>query len=93
MHMFGGHQRPLQRPVAACKHFHVRAVREIADDPGIPGGERQRHVSGNRSDAEDLDFIRRPERQHDGGRIVLAGIRVDDDLAGISHASDSFSLL
>ncbi len=54
MHMFGRHQIARQGPVAARKDRHVGPARQFADDAGVHLRQGQRHVAGDRDDAQDL---------------------------------------
>ena len=54
---------------------------QLADDARVLLRQIERHVAGDRRDAEHLDLLGRGEREEDRHGVVLSGIGVDDDLA------------
>jgi len=85
MHVLGGDQGPQDRPGAAGIDRHVRAAGQGADLAGVALCQRQRHVAGDRGDADELQLFAGGKRQQDRQGVVLAGIAVEDD--GTSHAA------
>ena len=57
MHMFRRHQFAHQRAVGTCKHGHIAPPRQFANNPGVAGGQRQRHIACNTSDAQNVNLI------------------------------------
>ena len=80
MHFLGGDELAHQRADGAGMDLDVGPAGELADLAGIFLREFQRHVAGNGGDADDLQ-LGAAERQQYGDGIVLAGVRVDDDLS------------
>ncbi len=80
MNMLGGDQAPRQGRVAAGVDGDG-FPRQFRDLPRVPLGERQGHVPRDGGEGQHLQF-RRGEGHQDGDRVVLAGVGVDDDLAG-----------
>jgi hypothetical protein len=60
----------------------IGAPGELADLARVLLGQRQRHVAGDHGEREQVQLVRRAERQQDGERVVMAGVAVDDDGAG-----------
>ncbi|MCY1286872.1 hypothetical protein D9M70_358510 [compost metagenome] len=86
VHVLGGDQRTGDRLVGAGKNPNLRPVAELAENARIAGRQGQRHVAGDRGDAEQVDLFRTAESEHDGGGIVLPGIGVYDYLSGHGHS-------
>ena len=78
MDALGGLEAPENRPRAAGVHRHVDALRELADAPGVPGRQLERHVAGDRGHRHHLELGRR-QRQQKRHCVVLTGVAIDDD--------------
>ncbi|MNI44059.1 hypothetical protein D3C73_984110 [compost metagenome] len=74
-----------KRATCAGKNRHVKAAAHAHQLAGIRNGMFQRNIAGHDREAENLDF-RRGKRHQDGGGIVHARIRIDDDLVA-AHAT------
>ena len=57
VHMFGGNQLADHRRITAGENGHVGFPGQFADDSGVLLGQRQRHVSGHRDDAQNIQFL------------------------------------
>ena len=73
MDVFRRDQRTHQRAIATREYWNDDLAR-------VQFGQRQRHIARNGGQAQHLKFGT-GKRQQDRHGIVLAGIRVDDDLA------------
>jgi hypothetical protein len=82
--MFGRDQRAHQRADRAGKHLRLGSAGQFADLAGVLFRQRQRHIAGNRGDAQHVE-LGAGERQKDGNRVVLARVGIDDDLASAGH--------
>ncbi len=69
----------------------VLAADEIADTERIGRGSVEADVSGHRRDAEDVQFLRRGQREENRDGVVDAGVAVDDDGAPVHADSSSVS--
>ncbi|EGE55816.1 hypothetical protein RHECNPAF_850054 [Rhizobium etli CNPAF512] len=85
VHMLRRHQLAGNRPVGTGEDLRLRPAAKLADDARIAARQRKRHIAGDRRDPQHLQLIGAAEGQHDGGRVVLAGIRVDDDFSCACH--------
>ena len=92
MHIFRRHQRAQNGPHRAGKNLDLGPARQFANLARVDFGERQRHVSRHRRNAQNLEF-RRGERQQYGNGIVLAGVRIDDDGQGLGHFLEALCFL
>ncbi|AIJ70102.1 hypothetical protein DK67_2038 [Brucella suis bv. 3 str. 686] len=81
MNVFSGDKRAHQWADGACKYFCVRLFRHFADRAGIDFCARQRAISCNGGNAENVEF-RACKRQQNGDGIVLTGIGIDNDFTG-----------
>ena len=77
--IFAKHLLAHQRPAGAGIDRHATPAAQANQLAGIDDGVVQRHVAGNDGQAQNLD-LRRGERHQDGGGVIDAGIRIDDDL-------------
>ena len=84
MHFLGCDERARQRPDGTGIDLGLGLAGKLADFAGIGLRQLQRHVSGDGGNADDVE-LRAAERQQNGDGIILAGIRVDDDLTGLGH--------
>jgi hypothetical protein len=82
--VFGGDELAFQGAVCACVDGGLVAA-EFDDLAGVPLGEGQGHVPGDGGEGKDLK-LRAGEGEEDGDGVVLAGVGVDDDLAGHGRA-------
>ena len=67
--------------IAACENLHIRTPGQLTHNARVLFGQRQRHISCDRRDPQNLDLIGRAKRQQNGNRVVLSGVGVDDDFA------------
>ena len=74
------------RASAAGVDPHLVAVGLGQDALRVAGGARQWDVAGDGGDGDDLDLLRRAQRQEDRQGVVLAGVAVEDDLV-LGHIS------
>ena len=58
MDMLGCAQRTHHRPHATGEDRHVRAAGKLDNAPRILLGQRQRHIAGDRNDAENVEVVR-----------------------------------
>ena len=86
MDIFGGEQWAHHWSLASWVNGNVAPARKLQNHLRIAGGAGKRHISGNRGEADDLQFFRRTEGEKYGESIVLTGIGVDEDFTG-RHAS------
>ena len=56
--VLGGDELPRHRPDAAGKNRHVGAAGKLDDPPRVPLGVSERHVAGDRDDAEHVESRR-----------------------------------
>ena len=61
---------------------NIRPPRQIADDARISRGQIERHIARHGHDAQHVEVFRAGQGQKDRDGVILAGIGVDDDLAG-----------
>ena len=78
--MLGGDELAGKGGIAAGVDRGV-AAREFDDDAGVLLGEGERHVARDGGEGKDIQ-LGRGQRKEDGNGVVLAGVGVDDDLAG-----------
>ena len=79
MNVLGRDQLPGHRPGAAGIDSDIGPPGEMHDLARIERSPVE-GVAGDGDDAEHVDLVRRRQGKKDGDRIVLPGIRIDDDL-------------
>ena len=87
VHIFGGDEFALQRPLAPGMHRHLGASCQFHQFEAVQQRQPQRHVARHRDDPQDLQVLRRSQRGEDRDGVVLTGVSVDDDFPG--HAGGS----
>ena len=87
MYMLGGHQLAAHRCVAPRKDGDFSLPGQFADDAGILLRQLQGNVARHRDDPQNIQFLGRGQSQQDSNRVVLAGVRVYDDLAALHVVS------
>jgi len=74
-------QFTLHWPVATGEYRHISSAGQFTHDACIALGQVQRHVTGNRGNAEDVEFIGTGKRQQEHDRVILTRVTVYDDLS------------
>ena len=77
--MFRRDQRAGHWRIASGEDWNQWAVREFADNASIARCQVQRDIAGHAGDAQNVE-LRRGEGEENCDGVILAGIRVDDDL-------------
>ena len=80
MDMFCRDQTATHGAVTARKHWQIGATCQFADLPRVVAGALQRDIARNTGQSQNVKFLRR-QGQQDCHRIILAGIRVNNDVA------------
>ena len=81
MDMFSSYQFAVHRCCAASENQRVRLASQFTHDPRVLFSQWERYIARHRGDPQNVNFLRRRERQKDRNRVVLAGVSVDDDFA------------
>ena len=79
--MLGGHGLPSHRADRAGIDRNIGAAGELDHLQRVLGVLGEPDIAGDDDDGEDVELFGRGERQQDGDGVVLAGVRIDDDLA------------
>ena len=81
MHVLRCDQAPAHRPLAPGIERKVRPAGKLEHLSSIGRRVRQRNIARDGDDGEDIQILRRGQRQQKSDRVVLSGVGVDDDCA------------